>query len=113
MRIEDLKEKERRFVVYGFLSGLPGLLILYLAGTQEFIDAFAWILPYGITEESLGIGSGLLGMIMTIGGILIVRSRYLPKCPSCNVVFDGGKIGIVIATKNCPSCGENVVPQST
>ncbi|MDB6062684.1 MAG: hypothetical protein JWM78_2787 [Verrucomicrobiaceae bacterium] len=53
----------------------------------------------------------LLGanIIFMLAAIFAIQRKIMPSCQSCKKGFTPNNCGVVIATKNCPYCGEKVI----
>ena len=113
MRIEELKSAERKYWIYTYVYMLPGFAILISASNDRCIEFVDRTRPFGLSQQNISLISLIVGLALILGGIFIARKQFLAKCPSCGVAINPNQSGIVIATKNCPSCGENVISKDT
>jgi hypothetical protein len=51
----------------------------------------------------------VIPLICIFLGVKAAKRRYGTSCTSCGVLIDKKNIDIIIATKNCASCGENII----
>ena len=108
MNIDMINKQVRRFHVKASIFGILSLIGFPLALS---IDLYIFTCENLIEMKRVYFTSLLLIGGSVLGGALILLNalKELPKCPSCKKRFFLMQVQVVIATKNCPYCGETVV----
>lgn len=109
MKITELKAAERRHSNWALAACLPALIFMLGADLMSpWVHRQFETLNMQIEEASIGTAIVIIGVVFAVAGLLIAQ-RCLPRCPSCSERWGSRTIEIVIATKNCTSCGRAVI----
>jgi predicted RNA-binding Zn-ribbon protein involved in translation (DUF1610 family) len=94
---------------------LAPLLGLLYAKTQvaKWLAALAEALGIDLKWQYVQLALLTVALVLLFFAIFRVQRWTLPRCPHCNKSITPSEIGIVIATKNCPKCGEQVIAPET
>jgi predicted RNA-binding Zn-ribbon protein involved in translation (DUF1610 family) len=111
---DSLNKAMRRYQSILYVAMLPFIpLMIFNGSIARWLADHLALLGLNIKWATLGlilIGIWIAGLF---GSILAVQSRLWPKCPSCYKRITPSNVGIVIATKHCPMCGDLIVRQGS
>jgi hypothetical protein len=113
MTAEQIKAAERKYWRFIYLISAPFLLLMiYNTEISRWVSALladAGIAVRAPTVALVQIGAGL---VLFFGAIFGGHRWFLAHCSKCSKAFYPNNSGIVIATKNCPNCGAQVIPDA-
>ena len=106
----DIKAAERKYWFFVYLTSAPLLLLLfYKTELSQWVSIL--LANAGISVSASTVALVQFGTALVIFFAVIFRGQYwfLARCPKCAKPIYPNNVGIVIATKNCPNCGAQVI----
>jgi len=113
MHIEELRIALRKFNILSWLYIVPPLALLIFVTPENAPKFFSWLVSTGLGESQVRLGVIIFAVPLSVIAIFLPRKPHLPRCPACNATIDSKQADIVIATKNCTNCGENIISSSS
>lgn len=113
MKIEDLKAAERKYW-FGTFAGMAPSMVLLIFNTEisRWLSTALEVADIGIKAPVIGLATLSVTLVLIFVAIFAGQRFFLSRCPSCRKTILPNASGIVIATKNCPNCGERVIDET-
>jgi len=105
MTINKIKREQKKYWVAVYALSVPSIAVIFSASNETCIGIASKYMDKG----SFSLSALILGLLLLFGGIFYAGRKFLPKCSACGKSITPYQLGVVVATKNCPSCGENVI----
>ena len=105
MTLNEIKFAHKKYWLGVYIFGGAGIAVLFSASNNTCIEIASGYLD----GQLFSLSALIVGLFMVAGGIFLSARWYLPKCPSCKKSLPPNQLGVIVATKNCPLCGENVI----
>ena len=106
----SIKAAERKYWAFICVICAPILLLtIFKAEVSQWVSASLAAMDITVRPATLELVLIGAGLVLLFGGIFSGHRWFLAHCPQCNKPIYPNSAGIVIATKNCPSCGSQVI----
>ena len=111
---DSLNRANRRYLTWLYLALIPviPLMMFNLSIARGFAN---FLEPFGTRIKAPVFGLALLAVWIAylFGTILYVQRRIFPECPNCHKRITPNNVGLIIATKHCPTCGGLIIGQES
>lgn len=113
MTPEQIKAAERKYwaFIYVVMAPFP-LLAFYNTELSQWTSNALDAASISVRPQTMALVQLGLNVILLFAAIFVGHRRLLARCPKCNKPIYLNNAGIVIATKNCPSCGAQIIPSA-
>ena len=110
MTPEKIKAAERKYWAFIYVVMVPFLLLaFYNTELSQWSSNALGAAAVSVRPRIMALVQLGLNVVLLFTAIFVGHRQLLARCPKCNKPIYPNNAGIVIATKNCPSCGAQII----
>lgn len=96
------------FILYAVLTPF---IVLMIFNTQisQWVSSFISAAGFPVKAPTVALIQIGIAVILIFVAIYVAQRFALLRCPHCQQTINPTNAGVVIATKNCPNCGGQVI----